>query len=597
MAKAPDGSAYSKTHAHYHPWYRKFLEAREYYDVFLIDPNGNVVYSVFKELDFATNLNTGEWKDSDLGNVFRKAIKGAQDEISFLDFRPYAPSADAPASFIGTPIIDESGKTRGVLVFQMPVDRINKIMQVSSGMGETGETYIVGNDLLMRSNSRFSKESTILKTKVDTATVRKALEGKTGAEVTPDYRGTPVFSAYTPIMFEGTTFAILAEIDEAEVLAPVSSMGISLLIAGLILLAVMSGLGVIFARQISKPIDSMTTAMETLAEGKLQTEIPALDRKDEIGDMAKAVEVFKANVIKTDELAAAQQREQEEKEMRQQVQENLMSEFEKGVGSILVEVTSASESMQQDAQGMVMTADDTLNQSNSVASAADQTSANVQTAATAAEELSASIQEISRQVASSAEIANEAVSEVSVTTEKIRELADASQKIGEVVALITDIADQTNLLALNATIEAARAGDAGKGFAVVASEVKNLANQTAKATEEISIQITGIQNSTSEAVSSIDGIGTTIGTINEVASAIAAAVEEQGAATQEIARAVEQAATGTTEVSANITTVNEAATNTGSAAKNVLNSVDSLSEQSNSLRTQVETFLSEIKAA
>ena len=163
--------------------------------MFLVDLSGNVVYSVFKELDFATNLNKGEWKDSDLGNVFRKTKTAAKDSVAFFDFKPYAPSANAPASFIATPIVGAAGKNIGSLVFQMPVDRINTIMQVAAGMGKSGETYIVGKDFLMRSNSRFSKEPTILKTKVDTATVKKALANKSGIEVTPDYRGIPVFSA------------------------------------------------------------------------------------------------------------------------------------------------------------------------------------------------------------------------------------------------------------------------------------------------------------------------------------------------------------------------------------------------------------------
>ncbi|MBT3767858.1 MAG: HAMP domain-containing protein [Rhodospirillaceae bacterium] len=597
LIMASDGSAYSKTHGQLHPWFKKFLEARGYYDVFLVDPKGNVVYSVFKELDFATNLDNGQWKYSDLGNAFRKTKTAAKDSVMFFDFKPYAPSANAPASFIATPIIDAAGKNIGSLVFQMPVDRINTIMQVAAGMGESGETYIVGKDFLMRSNSRFSKEPTILKTKVETATVKKALANKSGIEVTPDYRGIPVFSAYTPIVFEKTTFAILAEIDESEVLGPVRSMAQSLLIAGVILAIIVSVLGIFFARRISRPIDSMTQAMGDLAGGNLKTEIPALELQDEIGAMAKAVEVFKANMIEAERLGTEQRKEAGAKEARLRAREKLMVAFEQGVSGVLSEVATASNSMQAEAEGMVQTADDTMVQSNAVASAAEQTSANVQTAATAAEELSASIGEISRQVTHSSQIANDAVNEVRITTDKIQDLSEASQKIGAVVALITDIADQTNLLALNATIEAARAGDAGKGFAVVASEVKNLANQTAKATEDISVHITGIQQSTGEAVKAIDGIGSTITNISEAAGTIAAAVEEQGAATQEIARSVEQAASGTTEVTSNILTVNTAASDTGSAANSVLNSVGTLSDHSDNLRGQVEKFLIDIKAA
>ena len=210
---AEDGSAYSAAHQRFHPWFRKFLEARGYYDVFLIDNHGDVIYTVFKELDYATNMNTGEYKDTDLANAFRAGMEITDpDAVAFFDFKPYAPSHGAAASFIAKPIFSQDGKRHGVLVFQMPIDRINQVMQVSSGMGESGETYLVGTDLFMRSDSRFSEESTILKTKVDTATVRMALDGKSGVETVPDYRGVPVVSAFDSFTFEGAVFAVMAEI-------------------------------------------------------------------------------------------------------------------------------------------------------------------------------------------------------------------------------------------------------------------------------------------------------------------------------------------------------------------------------------------------
>lgn len=366
------------------------------------------------------------------------------------------------------------------------------------------------------------------------------------------------------------------------------------IIGGLVAGAV---LAMVIGAGIANPINNMTGTMKSLANSDTTIEIPGMGRGDEIGDMAGAVEIFKENMIKADELSAAQRQETEFKEFRQRTMEGLMSEFEQSVTGVLGEVTSASDSMKVGAEGMVRAADETLQQSATVATTAEQTSGNVQTAATAAEELSSSIEEISRQVSHSSQIASEAVSKVEQTSGKINDLVVAAQKIGDMVALITDIADQTNLLALNATIEAARAGDAGKGFSVVASEVKNLANQTAKATEEISIHITGIQQSSQESVTAMDGIGSTIGNINEVASAITAAVEEQGAATQEIARNVEQAARGTTEVTSSMSTVNTAANDTSTAANSVLTSADDLSNHSSSLRGHVEQFLTDIKGA
>jgi methyl-accepting chemotaxis protein len=222
LETAGDDSEYSRVHERYHFWLRSFLLHRGVYDTFLINAEGDLVYTSFKELDYATNLLTGKWQNTDLGNAFRAARDNQfPSYVAFFDFAPYAPSYDAPASFIASPVLDDAGDFLGVLAFQLPSDRINAIMQVTAGMGETGETYIVGPDLLMRSDSRFSEQSTTLKTTVDTLTARLALEGKRGYQITDDYRGIPVLSAYGPLEFEKTLWAVLAEIDDAEAEQPI----------------------------------------------------------------------------------------------------------------------------------------------------------------------------------------------------------------------------------------------------------------------------------------------------------------------------------------------------------------------------------------
>lgn len=370
------------------------------------------------------------------------------------------------------------------------------------------------------------------------------------------------------------------------------------IIGGIVAALVLGGgLGWAIGNGIGGPITQMTGAMGRLAQGDKETEIPGTERGDEVGEMAAAVQVFKDNMIKTDQLAAEQAKEQESRERRARTVDELTKGFDSKVSGILGNVSTGADTMQSSAKTMSATAEQTSQQSTTVASAAEEASSNVQTVASASEELSSSISEISRQVAQSTQIASAAVSEVDGANDKVQGLAEAANKIGEVVALITDIADQTNLLALNATIEAARAGDAGKGFAVVASEVKNLANQTAKATEEISSQIGGIQGATKEAVVAIESIGGTISQMNEIASAIAAAVEEQGAATQEISRNVEQAANGTQEVTVNITQVNQAASETGQAAGQVLSATESLTQQTDELKSLIEGFLGDVRAA
>ncbi|MEX2453244.1 MAG: nitrate- and nitrite sensing domain-containing protein [Rhodospirillaceae bacterium] len=380
-------------------------------------------------------------------------------------------------------------------------------------------------------------------------------------------------------------------------------------------------------RGITRPVTRLTQVTERLAQGDLDAEIDIAETRDEIGRLVAQVKVFKDNLIETKaleqrqaeaeklrleaerkaeeerhqgEVRAAEERrraESQASEDRRKARLELASTFEAGVGSVIDAVTSAATEMQSSSQAMSVTADQTSQQSTAAAAATEQASANVQTVAAAAEELSASIQEISRQVSKSSEIARSAVERAQSTNEKVLGLSVSAQKIGDVVELINDIASQTNLLALNATIEAARAGEAGKGFAVVATEVKSLADQTAKATEEIAAQIGGIQAATNDAVDAIRDITSVISDINEIAGSIASAVEEQGASTQEISNNVQQAAAGTHEVSSNMASVTQAAQETGNSASQVQSAAHELSTQAEHLKRSVDEFLETIRAA
>jgi methyl-accepting chemotaxis protein len=350
-------------------------------------------------------------------------------------------------------------------------------------------------------------------------------------------------------------------------------------------------------RRVSAPIRKLTQAMRSLAERDYAIELAGIERGDEIGEMSRAVSVFRENMITGDRLAEEQATEQGRKERRQLAVDRLIEQFENTVTESLHTLASASGELNATAQSMSSTAEQGSSKAASVASLSGDASSNVQTVAAATEELSASITEISRQVAESAGIAGAAAAEAERTNAEVQALADAAQRIGDVVALITGIAEQTNLLALNATIEAARAGEAGRGFAVVAAEVKNLATQTAKATEEITGQVAAIQGATRSSVGAIQSIGTTIQRVNEIAAAIAAAVEEQGAATREIARNVQQASQGTNEVSRHISGVSQAAGATGAAAGEVLDSAKMLARLSDDLKRDVDRFVGDLRAA
>jgi methyl-accepting chemotaxis protein len=354
----------------------------------------------------------------------------------------------------------------------------------------------------------------------------------------------------------------------------------------------------LISRMISRPITHIIGSMTALAEGNSDVEVPVSNRRDEIGQMAKALEVFRENAIEVERMEQEKvERERQAAEEKRASMNALADQFEAELMGIVETVTGSSARMQSTAQSMSSVAEQTQRQASAVAAAAESASGNVQTAASAAEEMSASIGEINRQVGESADISNQANAEAMRSNESVRGLADAASKIGEVIELISGIAEQTNLLALNATIEAARAGEAGKGFAVVASEVKNLATQTAKATEEIGSQIAGMQSATGDAVEAIQSISETIGQIKDISDTISSAMGEQGIATQEIAASTQQAASGTAEVGHTINDVAQAASETGSAAKEVLEVAVDLSDHAQTLRNQVESFLQEVRAA
>ncbi|TWT48259.1 methyl-accepting chemotaxis protein [Botrimarina hoheduenensis] len=550
---------YGKLHGVIHPVLRNFLNTFGYYDIFLIDDaSGDIVYSVFKELDYTTSLRDGAYADTNFAEAFRQATKLAKGETAFVDFARYLPSYEAPASFIATPIFD-GDKRLGVLVFQMPVDRITDMMAARPGLGESGETLLVGPDYAMRSNSYLLPETHNLvpsfrnpeKGSFRNEAVDKSLAGESGVMTTNDYRDAENLIAYRSVDVLGKRWALLAKMDTSEAFAASSQMEkeadrvasrllLTNLGVGVAAIAAVLGLAWIITRSIAKPLSSVVERVKSIAEGEadLTKRLP-INSNDEIGELSRWFNRF---VERMQEIL----REVSETSLTLAGASEELSATSKALSD------GAAETGRQSAT--VSTAASTMESSmGSMAATSEQMSNNVRAVAAATEQMTSTIVEIAKNAEQSAAVADKAAQLAQISNERVGGLGAAADEIGKVIEVIQDIAEQTNLLALNATIEAARAGEAGKGFAVVASEVKELAKETGKATDIIRQRIEGIQGSTGEAVESIREITSVITNVNEVARTIAAAVEEQSITTREISQSVSQTSDAAETVAMTIT--------------------------------------------
>jgi methyl-accepting chemotaxis protein len=611
LAKINNNSAYDLLHQEYHPTLRKYLQTYGFYDIFIVEPDsGHIIYSVFKELDFATSLLTGPYSNSGLGQAFKQGmqLKNADDTV-LVDFAPYLPSYDAAASFIASPIMRD-GERLGILIFQMPIDGINSIMTNKqswrdTGFGESGETYLVGSDNLLRSQSRFlienkaeylaaissqvdkvilakieATDSAVGLQKVDNISTQESASGNSGITYIEDYRGVPVISAYSPIEVLGHTWFILSEINQKEahshLEALVDSIIFTTIITAIVLIVIMAGLGTLFTRILVRPIESFSDKVTQITSQKdLSIRIPTQGN-------------------------------------------NEFSVLGTALNSMLDSLTTFTGNMRNSAENLANSSAQLNEASINAAGQVSQQSLEVNAAATATTELSASINEVAQsaeqaasqmritrdQVNSSMKVANETQADIHQLQKNMdaaigamAQLETESQGIGAVLDVIQNIAEQTNLLALNAAIEAARAGEQGRGFAVVADEVRTLASRTATSTDEIRSKIESLQKGVENALTSVQASQkNTQSSFEKVESTVSSLQEVTGYVDQvdqmnaHIATAAEEQSQVTEEINRNVLLIKDLSDNILELATSITASSNDVSSVSVDIHQQVDQF-------
>jgi len=585
---------YDRVHASHHTVLRDYADANTNPDILLINLDGDVIYSVRKHADFGVNVRADAWQDTPLAEAYDRIVVDGEDTLISFDPAPYAGDSGHPAGFWFAPIAVGS-KLIGLAAYETPIDKLNALLGNYAGLGETGNVFLVNESgLVVNDSSRTPEVSELLSEGYGSPEVMAVLSGEAAFKRLPDYGGQDVFAAMVPFEALGRKYTLVAVQEAQEVLAPLSGLKVRVFAIALLCALAAGVVGLLVSRNLSSRINSLGVALRRLADGDTAVAVPAQTAADEISAMADTVEVFRENALERERLEEEQRQAVLARERQAAAVAEKISGFRLEITEMLDGVSKNSEEMRIAAQELNGVADETASDAASATSASELASTNVQTVASASEELSASIQEIRRQVQSTSQIVGSATEAASQTNVKISGLADAAQRIGDVVNLISAIAQQTNLLALNATIEAARAGEAGRGFAVVASEVKELATQTAKATEEIEGQIAEVQSATKDAVAAIAGITETMGQVNEYTGSIASAVDQQGAATNEISGNVQEAARGTLDVAHTIETISGKTRVTSSSAGKVLSASTDVNNRTNVLRETVDRFLTAV---
>jgi len=595
-------SIYGWRHIGLHGAFVATLRSTDLSDIYVVQPDGQVIYSVTKSDAFLDNI--GKMGDSPLATAARQAMKLPRGQWVFQDFAAYDSGEDKASAFWAIPVYpltagNDNRQPNGVVIFRLSSDKVTSLLSATEADGSVQDNFLAGSDGVIRSNRTAGPDATAPALSYTvSAEMRQAFSaGQMGDMVASDALAGRLFASYRSISIADRNFFVVAAQSEARALAAVDAMGKAMLILTVIVVAVIAVLSIFLGSRLTGPIQQMAGVMRRLADRELDVEVPHLNRKDEISDIASAVQVFKENARRMQEMegerAEAERRAEEEK---RRAMDQLATRFEQSVGNLVKTLVQHVDGVRHRAEEMSKATDEAKSQAALVAGSSELSSGNVQAVSAAAEELAVTVREISSQMSRAASMSRQASEEAARGDARVQALAATAQQIGDVITLIQDIAEQTNLLALNATIEAARAGDAGKGFAVVASEVKNLANQTANATKDIRTQIEQIQSASRDAVDTIKAIADVVQSLEQMNTAVASAVEQQGATTEEIARNTQEAASGAGQVSDGIARVSAASVRTGEEAGEVMTMCGDLASSTKALEKEVLQFVGSIRS-
>jgi methyl-accepting chemotaxis protein len=593
-----DSEPYFALHTKYHPWFKEFMSGKGYNDIMIIDTNGNIAYTVAKDADFGINVKSDKWKNTDLAKAYYSAISAKpESEPVFFDFRRYEISGNLPVSFVAKQITNQSGQIIGALVLEIPVKKLNQIMDVSLSSNYNGLYYAVGQDFLLRNDLPNIQESTSMTKRIEGDHINMALTGNTQSMYSKGITGTDVFTSYVPFELNNIKWALVAEVDKFALLKPIRELQYKIFFICFASIMLIGGAGFVLAQKTSKPLRELIDQMRQLEKGNTSFRVRYTELNGEVGDMAKSLSSFRETAISMRGKQDEKENEKIFKDERARKITSLVRDFEARSAQTLEAITATASKLQDTAEALSTIIKKAAAQSNTATSATGQANQNLENIVSATDGMSRYVEHIATQIANSKQAVDSAVSKTRNADSETSLLNNASKEIGNFIQVIQNIAEQINLLSLNATIESARAGDAGKGFAVVASEVKTLAQQTKNATHDISNQIGNVQDISKKVIEVLGSISESIGGMNQSSAGIVSAFVEQKQIANKIVSNAKNASDTFSDVNQNLSGLNDVINKTAASTSEVLSAAKNLGKEAESLSQEIQMLLSNLQSA